>query len=144
MQEKRAEALGEELGTPGEQKPVPRGLVRQLARATELDAVTEVVIALAPADEDERAQHEGIGLPVEHAILETESAPWPRAQLFRAVHDVVPRQRLQRVDRNELCIRRHVEERGLDTEGEPHQHDEKNGGLHEHANEGGRSHGAQI
>ena len=144
LEEKAAEPLGQELGTPSEQEPVPRDLVRRLARAPELDAVTEVVIALALADEDERAEHEGIGLPIEDTILEAETAPWPRAQLFRAVHDVVPRQRLQRVDCNELCIRRHVEERGLDTEGEPDQHDENNCGLHERAYEGGRSHGAQI
>ena len=144
LEEKAAEPLGQELGTTGEQEPVPRDLVRRLARAPELDAVTEVVIALALADEDERAEHEGIGLPVEHTILETETASWPRAQLFRAVHDVVPRKRLQRVDCNELCVRRHVEERGLDTEGEPHQHDENNGGLHERAHEGGRPHCAEI
>src|SRR5207253_10082454 len=84
LEEKAAEPLGQELGTTGEEEPVPRDLVRRLARAPELDAVTEVVIALALADEDERAEHEGIGLPVEHTILETETAPWPRAQLFRA------------------------------------------------------------
>src|SRR5437588_4506378 len=117
LKEEAAESLGEELGTPGEQEPVPRDVVRRLARAAEPDTVTEVVVALALADEDERAEHEGIGLPIEHAILETETAPWPRAQLFRAVHDVVSRQRLQRVDCNELCVRRHVEERSLDTEG---------------------------
>src|SRR5437879_11284898 len=119
LEEKGAESLGQELGTPGEQESIPRDLVRRLAGGAEVDAVTEVVIALALADEDERTEHEGIGLPVEHTILETETASWPRAQLFRAVHDVVPRKRLQRVDCHQLCVRRQVHGRGLDTTGEP-------------------------
>src|SRR5712692_2275526 len=79
LEEKRAESLGQELGTPGEQESVPRDLVRRLARGAEVDAVTEVVIALALADEDKRTEHEGIGFPVEHAILEAQTAPRPRA-----------------------------------------------------------------
>src|SRR6266566_3590996 len=79
LEEKGAESLGQELGTPGEQESIPRDLVLQHARAAEVDAVTEVVIALALADEDERTEHEGIGFPIEHAILEAETASRARA-----------------------------------------------------------------